>query len=75
MTTGSFTFNASLSVLASGDCGTYIGFGGHCYYYNPTPLTYTQANESCHNDGAWLVEIGSYEEEAFVEGKSVQPLI
>ena len=59
-----------LILSAAGDCGSYFAFGGHCYLYRYETMTYAQANASCQDDGAYLVEIGSLQEQFFVEGRN-----
>jgi hypothetical protein len=45
-----------------------MAFGGHCYYRNTTPVTWSSAKMACEalSDGGHLVTITSMEEQEFV---------
>ncbi len=52
------------------DCEDYTAYNGHCYKFIDIQRTYAAAQAFCQSEGGYVVEVGDYLEQNFIEGRT-----
>lgn len=52
----------------------YVQYKGHCYKIQMDKLNWYDAQDECRKEGSKLVSVGSSQEQAFINGKTVTEL-
>ena len=70
-----FFFNFWLHFVTAGTgCGLtrggYVRNGDRCYKFHSNATDYKDAKSTCESEGAMLAEVGSLEENTFLQGKA-----
>ncbi len=51
-------------------CGSdFVRNGGSCYKFHSETTSYSSAKSTCESEGAMLAEVGSLEENTYINGK------
>ena len=66
-----FCLSVHISTDKPFELNEFITFGHSQYLFSVLPLTWIQASEKCQRNGAQLVSIETYKEDAFLTKKNI----
>ncbi len=58
----------TIVIVGVPNCEDSLAYNGHCYKFFTVQRSYAAAQAFCESEGGYLVEVGDYLEQNFIEG-------